>query len=353
MSENGGDVSAIEADVARLLGVPVQLAGTVASGRNSRVYRAETARGNLVAVKQFHRSHTATRDYLQVEHAALQFLWDQGERRVPEPIAIDLPAGLLISEFVEGQRVPSAAVSDADIDEAVDFLVSLKALTRMPGSMSLPKASEACFTAQAVVENIGHRRQRLEQEGDLRVLSGALGAFLVDEFDPTLQDTVDSSRHCLARAGAVPVDEKLPVDLRTLSPSDFGFHNSLRRVDGSLVFIDFEHFGWDDPAKMIADVILHPAMALPVALADRFVAGMLQCFSDDENIAARLQALEPLFGLKWCTILLNEFIAGDMARRRFSERGESDRDILLQAQICKAQNMLHHVQAAVRRLATP
>jgi hypothetical protein len=288
-----------------------------------------------------------------VEHAALQFLWDQGERRVPEPIAIDLPAGLLISEFVEGQRVPSAAVSDADIDEAVDFLVSLKALTRMPGSMSLPKASEACFTAQAVVENIGHRRQRLEQEGDLRVLSGALGAFLVDEFDPTLQDTVDSSRHCLARAGAVPVDEKLPVDLRTLSPSDFGFHNSLRRVDGSLVFIDFEHFGWDDPAKMIADVILHPAMALPVALADRFVAGMLQCFSDDENIAARLQALEPLFGLKWCTILLNEFIAGDMARRRFSERGESDRDILLQAQICKAQNMLHHLQAAVRRLATP
>lgn len=328
----------------------MKLAGTLASGRNSRVYRAETARGNLVAVKQFHRSRTATRDYLQAEHAALRFLWDQGERRVPQPIAIDVPAGLLISEFVEGQRVPSVAVSDADIDEAVDFLVNLKALARKPGSLALPNASEACFSVQAIVENIGDRRRRLEREGDLGVLSKALRTFLLDEFDPTLREAVDLSHSCLAEVGMASADEDLPLDRRTLSPSDFGFHNSLRRVDGSLVFIDFEHFGWDDPAKMITDLLLHPAMELPAVLTERFVAGMLRCFSDDETLAARVTAMKPLFALKWCTILLNEFISGDLARRCFAAGGELDREALLQGQFDKAQNMLYHVQAAVRGL---
>ena len=49
-----------------------------------------------------------------------------------------------------------------------------------------------------------------------------------------------------------------PQRLRVLSPSDFGFHNALRRPDGTIVFVDFEYFGWDDPAKMMADAMLHP-----------------------------------------------------------------------------------------------
>ncbi|MBT6144514.1 MAG: hypothetical protein HOH74_03730, partial [Gemmatimonadetes bacterium] len=61
-------------------------------------------------------------------------------------------------------------------------------------------------------------------------------------------------------------------------------------------------------------------------------------------------ATEPLFGLKWCTILLNEFIAPDLARRSFAEGDKLDRSTLLREQIVKAQNMLHHVQAALRRL---
>ena len=48
---------------------------------------------------------------------------------------------------------------------------------------------------------------------------------------------------------------------RTLSPSDFGFHNALKRSDGRIVFLDFEYFGWDDPAKMTAEEL---ARVLPV-----------------------------------------------------------------------------------------
>ena len=36
---------------------------------------------------------------------------------------------------------------------------------------------------------------------------------------------------------------------RTLSPSDFGFHNALLRGGREWVFLDFEYFGWDDPGQ--------------------------------------------------------------------------------------------------------
>ncbi|MBT6146988.1 MAG: phosphotransferase, partial [Gemmatimonadetes bacterium] len=161
MPESDNDGNALAADASQVLGVSVQLAGTVASGRNSRVYRVRTTTGEMLAVKRFFRTRSTTRDYLQAEYAALRFLWNHGERRVPRPISVDEPTRLLISEFVAGEPVPTASVSDADIDEAVDFLASLRALTRNPDSADLPDASEACFTLQAIVDNIGARRLRL------------------------------------------------------------------------------------------------------------------------------------------------------------------------------------------------
>jgi hypothetical protein len=57
-------------------------------------------------------------------------------------------------------------------------------------------------------------------------------------------------------------DAELAEEMRTLSPSDFGFHNAIRKTDGTLCFIDFEYFGWDDPVKLTADFLHHPGMAL-------------------------------------------------------------------------------------------
>ena len=102
---------------------------------------------------------------------------------------------------------------------------------------------------------------------------------------------------------------RLPDSSRTLSPSDFGFHNALKRPDGQIVFLDFEHFGWDDPAKMIADFLLHPHpdMAIGKSLKRRFIRRMLQCFEDQADLLQRVEIVYPLFGLKWCMIILNPF----------------------------------------------
>ena len=92
-------------------------------------------------------------------------------------------------------------------------------------------------------------------------------------------------------------------------PSDFGFHNSLRQFDGSLAFFDFEYFGWDDPVKLTADVLLHPGTTLKPQLRSRFRVAAGEIYGNDPSFHKRLEALFPLIGLRWVLILLNEFLA--------------------------------------------
>src|SRR5262249_8026349 len=65
----------------------------------------------------------------------------------------------------------------------------------------------------------------------------------------------------------------------------------------------------DDPVKLVADVLHHPGLRLPPQQRARFRAAALAVYGDaDPGFATRLAALEPLFGLRWVLILLNEFV---------------------------------------------
>ena len=90
-----------------------------------------------------------------------------------------------------------------------------------------------------------------------------LAQFLQQEFIPFRKTAEEWCRDFCHSHGFDPSNE-IPTNARTLSPSDFGFHNTLRRPDGELAFLDFEYFGWDDPAKTITDFLLHPGMQLPL-----------------------------------------------------------------------------------------
>ena len=131
---------------------------------------------------------------------------------------------------------------------------------------------------------------------------------------------------------------------RTLSPSDFGFHNARRRGDSSLVFLDFEYFGWDDPVKLTADILMHPGMVLSAEEDAAFQAGLAEINREDETYGARLSALWPLFALRWCLILLNEFLPERWFRRMYAD-GERNRESAQTRQLEKSGAMLRRVMA--------
>ena len=96
-----------------------------------------------------------------------------------------------------------------------------------------------------------------------------LARFLNHAFGPALEREIVKAKATMKAAG-LDFAADLPQEWRSLVPSDFGFHNSLRRKDGSLAFVDFEYFGWDDPVKLSADIMLHPGKPLAAAAVRAF-----------------------------------------------------------------------------------
>lgn len=299
--------SSAEARAAALLGRPVEHAAMiVGKGANNRIFRV-TAGGDAFALKIYPENDPRGR--LEHEWAALSFLVAEGEAMVPRPLARD--AGAALYEWVEGGRPPADAES---LDAMAGFLERLHA--RRARAAALPEAAEACFSEAEILRQLRARHARLSQvegEAELAGLLAAIAPHLARDGDPA----------------------PLPMELRSLSPSDFGLHNALAAPRG-IVFLDFEYFGWDDPVKLVADAMWHPGMALAADQAERLRAACEGFYGHgDPGFAGRLAARLPLFGLRWVLIILNEFLPERWALR--THAGAEDQMAAKRTQLTKAR----------------
>src|SRR3989338_1039430 len=275
-----------------LIGMPLQILSSTAKikalpgGANSRCFKISAENGQFL-LKIYSPGHDG-RVRLQREYTACKFLEKTGVNNVPRAFYRDLNTPAALYSFVSGTKITGRKVDRRHISEAAAFLKQLKKLSKYPGAAKIGPAGAACLTVRAIIKNLQQRRQKLEKSTDTK-----LKEFLRDRFSPAFQTVVTNLEKI-----------KEPAE-RTLSPSDFGFHNAVRVEDGKLYFIDLEHFGWDDPAKMIADFLLHPQMRLSRELKEFFLRQLLPAFGKDLNL--RLKTVYPLFALKWSLIMLNEF----------------------------------------------
>ncbi|MBU1230483.1 MAG: aminoglycoside phosphotransferase family protein [Proteobacteria bacterium] len=329
---------------AALAGEAVVSCQRIYGGRNSRVYRVATASGRILAGKRYHRHQDDPRDRLGAEWRALTLLADRGVERVARPAASDPAQGLALYTFLDGPQASASPATAADMDACLDFLAGLKGLGAQltpEQAQTLPAASEACFSLAELAANLRSRLAALDAVPPTACLGAELAAFLAAELKPFLEAS-------LARAAALLGDpeQRLARPRLTLSPSDFGLHNALRTPTG-LCFVDFEYFGWDDPAKTLCDFVLHPAMGLAQGLRERFAGGFLASFgAEDSGLPKRVAAVYPLYGIKWCLILLNEFLRAADARRRFAAAASCVDDDLTRRslQLGKARAMLDLVR---------
>jgi len=296
-------------DVAKvLIGGPIDSIEQVGHGRNSRVFHVRS-NGCSFALKQYPPRNDDPRDRLTAEAGALRLMEHYRIDVVPRVVATDPDRGFALLSWIDGAAVTD--VTERDIDAAVAFLARIHGLRRTLWAADQPAAAEACLSGAEIERQITLRLERL------RAVSGdepELIDFLENSFFSQFARTVAQSKQGLAVA-RLDFASELPQIWRSLVPSDFGFHNSLRRKDGSLAFLDFEYFGWDDPVKLTADIMLHPGQRLGLPLRQRFHRAAVGVYGEDRNFAKRFSAFYPLFGLRWVLILLNEFIPERWQRR--------------------------------------
>lgn len=301
------------------LGEPLLSVKPLASGGNSRVYRLKTPTRELAA--KFYAPGAQAR--LKREWAALQFFKQVELGQVPLPIFSDETRLCVVSTFIDGSPVSDA--DEADVEVLVNWMQRLQLLSALPEAAKIGLASEAFFEPLGFQKNLAERMEKLKVVDEPSVRDFITG---------DLKSTLDHAIAGLPRAWVVE---------RTLSPSDFGFHNALRLHDGSLVFLDFEHFGWDDPVKAAIDFYLHPGMNLSSGLRIQFVKNYLAGFQEDEDLPIRFRALYPVLVVKWCLILLNEFLPEHRSRREHALKAV---DVMAkERQLDKAARMLSRINS--------
>jgi len=326
----------------RLMSGPVSGLIRLSGGLNSQVYKLTGPDGEAYAGKVYFRHSRDTRDRLSVEFDSLSFLIKNGIDSVPRPVSVDRENGIAVYQYIDGRRLDTQRINDEYLDSAVNFLVRLKKLRARSGSKHLPLASEAFFSLAGIIENLNQRSTRLKAVKKKGDAYDSLSRFLEEDFFSAFKQITLWARSRLS-APNIDIYSELPQTERTLSPSDFGFHNALMMKTGEIVWLDFEYFGWDDPAKTICDLLLHPAMDLDREPKRRLARGILSGFSEIEDLPWRLETLYPLFGLKWCLILLNEFLEEEFDRRGFAAKETLDRSETQWRQLGKAQGMLEKV----------
>lgn len=305
----------MDREVRRMIGRSIVSIEELRGGFNCHIFKVIDEGGNLYLVKKYIDRLDDKTNRLLVEFKGLTFLWSHRIRDIAQPIGISKARHLAVYRFIKGSHLNKGSYTNAEVDKVISFWKRLHALTMLLSAHQLWRAKDAHFSISAHLNSI------IKRLSVLTSLSGSreLHQFLEKEFIPEYRNVkvfIEKKSNSLQAI--------LPRKFRTLSPSDFGFHNALRDKRGKLIFFDFEYFGWDDPAKMVADFFLHPKMNFPVTLRPYFFNNIRQTIAEDHEFPKRLAILYVLQSLRWCLIMLNIFLReGKESKRTLMQLGKA------------------------------
>lgn len=310
----------------------------ITGGGNNRVFRVESA-GDPVVLKAYFRDAADPRDRLRADYGFSEFAWNTGARALPQPLASDREAGMAAYEFVPGRKLASGEVTAAHVREAAVFFRAVNEHRGDPRAAALPEASEACFSIAGHLTCVDRRVERLAGIDAASPLGHEATALVAARLRPAWRRVHES-----VVAAACDVDRPLAPGDRCLSPSDFGFHNAILARDDRLRFLDFEYAGWDDPAKMVCDFFCQPAVPVPCEHLAAFVGSLADLWGDPAAFHRRVDLLLPVYELKWCCIMLNEFLPVADSRRTFAG-AVADQESRRDAQLAKVTAALDRTGA--------
>ncbi|GJL53181.1 MAG: hypothetical protein NPIRA02_03130 [Nitrospirales bacterium] len=286
----------------------------LSGGRNNRVWRVQANDCTLVA-KQYFNDPGDTRKRQRTEYDFSRFIWDAGIRDVPWPFIYEEEVGVTFFEDIPGRKILRDEVCLAYLKQVIKFVQMINRQKHRKRALSLPAASESCFSIAEHVYCIEKRVKRLESVQTSTPFERRVWEFIRSTLFPCWEN---EKQKVLSSITSAAYGKILSMSERCLSPSDLGFHNALLGVNATLRFIDFEYAGWDDPAKLVCDFFCQPEVPVSVKWFDVFVQHVTSELPESEQHQKRAKMLFPLYQIKWACILLNEFLPIGAKRRVFA-----------------------------------
>jgi hypothetical protein len=279
-------------------------------GANNRLFRIGNG-GQCAVLKRYFHTPGETHDRFQAEQRFYAHALEVAPELVPRALGWAREISCALFAHVPGERLRADEIQSIHVARACDFIARLNA----PPRPAFEPASDSAFS---VADNHASIQRRIDRLGAIR------------------PETESHQRAIeLVRAELLPRWERISRALKAremtgeavchpeekiISPSDFGFHNALRDADGALLFLDFEYAGEDDPAKMICDFFSQPEIPVPVEFLPAFSEPIISLLPKSRQGACRtrIEILRPMIALKWCCIMLNDFLPAGQVRRAFA-----------------------------------
>jgi hypothetical protein len=317
----------------RLINQQVVAVEKILTGGNSGVYRIELPKQSVMRLKIY--SVDAEHDRLSSEFTATKAIFGLGKNHVSQPLAKDDELGVGCYVWIDGTHV--LMPGHCEIESTLKFLSALHEVRNSDQFASLGLASAACLSGRDIEIQIKHRFCQFDLS---RKHYPELNYFLSRLFLPTFEKLLVWAQDNWP--DGYGFDAPIDKAQQTLSPSDFGFHNIIRRPDGSLAFLDFEYFGWDDPVKLMSDFVFHQGMTLAKEQKSLWLNGALSLYG--RQFSKRLKVCSPMYGLIWCLILLNDFRSEVWYRRSLANNSERhDKQKILNHQLARAESLLREI----------
>jgi hypothetical protein len=244
-------------------------------------------------------------------------------------------------EFIEGRLLAWHEIGHSEVQQSISFFHELNRHKFDASARKLPCGSEACFTITQHLACVERRIMSLVQVDDSTPLGKRAMEMVRRELVPAWQRTRDIVADQAAQWNLAP-DAAIAREDECLSPSDFGFHNAILAADGRLRFIDFEYAGWDDPAKMVCDFFCQPEVPVSHEYFEDYTRTVVADLSNPEMHFRRIFLLLPVYRIKWCCIMLNDFLKVGSRRRSFARSAE-DEDARKRSQLEKVGKMLMQI----------
>lgn len=317
-------------------------------GGNNRIYQVEADTGKY-ALKVYFNHEKDTRDRLGSEWKFLNYAWDNGIRNIPKPIACSTEDNLGLYSFIEGEHIRGREIRNEYIKQAVYFVESLNSFSAMKKKGEIPLASEACLSINEHIQTVERRVNRLlnipkTAKGDEDAQGFIINCLLL-EWNRLRADIFDLYK----QEEFSDINTKITLAEQCITPSDFGFHNALIDKKGTIFFIDFEYAGLDNPAKLICDFFNQVAVPVPLKHVDDFKAVFVQSNDTTNALHLKVKILMPVYCIKWCCIILNDFLPVDAARRQFAKTSENTLS-QKQIQLAKAKAKLSTLRSMKWRI---
>lgn len=304
----------------------------VSFGRHARVFKVSCGGAEPIALKEY-APDFRTSETLEREFLGLRLLERFGIVGVPKALEQDKDRGVAMYRWEAGTPLSPTDHDEDVFDRFIDFLGSC---ARIP-AREFPRWSSTAVRSGISLET--RLRQRLEQIPRER---DELRMWLESELSPTADELLTKARETLA--ATLRWDEELTQERRILAPAHLGFGNTLETPSRQLVFLNHSGFGQDDPASILARILVNGSDAASPDQKSRLIHKFFEHFGTDPHVGTRFAVWYLLVGLDQIMDHLDPFIPMDRVLREFAGLPSHPKEEVLAKALNLAKRALEALQ---------